>query len=95
MAAYNQAAAKKDWQAYFRCLTPASQIGAVKPIECEGVRIEGDKASGYWIDRRPAPAPEEVEKHLDETYYLPRFFPMRFRRIKGSWLIEWSGTTRP
>ena len=53
VAAYNQAAAEKDWQAYLRCLTPASQIGAVKPIECEGVRIEGDKASGYWIDSAP------------------------------------------
>lgn len=88
VAAYNQAVAKKDWQASARCLTPASQVGAGKPIECEGVRIEGDKASGYWIDRRPAPAPEEVEMHGD-TYYLPRYFPIRFRRIDGSWLIEW------
>ncbi|MDR3637212.1 MAG: hypothetical protein P4L84_25635 [Isosphaeraceae bacterium] len=87
VAAHNRAVAKKDWQAYALCLTPAS-VGPGKPIECEGIRIEGDKASGYWIDRRPAPDFREAEKR-DVLHYLPRYFPIRFRRIKDSWLIEW------
>jgi hypothetical protein len=68
---------------------PGPPEGYGKPIECEGIRIEGDKASGYRIDRRPAPAPEEVEKHGD-TYYLPRYFPIRFRCIGGGWLIAYT-----
>lgn len=65
---------------------PGPPEGVGKIIECGGIRIEGDKAAGYWIDRRPAPSPEEVEKHSN-SYYLPRYFPMRFQRIGGSWLI--------
>jgi len=68
---------------------PGPPEGYGKPIECDGIRIEGDKASGYVIHRRPAPAPEEVEKQ-DETYYMPRYVPIRFRRIGGSWLIAFT-----
>ncbi|WP_422929075.1 hypothetical protein [Singulisphaera sp. PoT] len=52
----------------------------------EDIRIEGDKASGYWIDRRPVPDAKEAEKR-DVASYLPRYFPVHFRRIGGSWLI--------
>lgn len=65
---------------------PGPPEGYGKSIECEGIRIEGDKASGYWIDRRPAPDAEEAEKR-DVLHYLPRYFPIRFQRIGGNWLI--------
>ena len=68
---------------------PDAPEGYGEPMECAGIRIKGDKASGYVTHRRPAPAPEEVEKQGD-TYYLPRFFPLRFRRIEGSWLIAFT-----
>jgi|GEM_PF-4721584 len=65
---------------------PGPPEGYGKPIECEGIRIGGDKASGYWIDRRPVPDSKEAEER-DVLHYLPRYFPIRFRRIGGSWLI--------
>ena len=63
-----------------------SPEGHGKPIECEGIRVGGDKASGYWIDRCPAPNPKEAEER-DVLHYLPRYFPVKFRRINGSWSI--------
>jgi hypothetical protein len=57
--------------------------------EIDGIRIEGDKASGYYTIRRPAPEPKDIEKHPAE-YYLPRYFPWHFRRIGGSWLIAFT-----
>jgi len=69
---------------------PDGLYGDDKQLECEGFRIEGDKASGYQIDRRPVPALEEVEKHPDASDFLPRYFPIRFRRIGGTWLIAFT-----
>ncbi len=68
---------------------PGPPEGYGKPIECEGVRIEGDKASGYLIDRPPAPDTKEAEKR-GVLRYLPRYFPIRFRRIGGSWLVAFA-----
>ena len=55
-------------------------------LECEGIRIEGDKASGYVVYRRRPPAPEEVDKDRARPH-LPEQLPVRFLRISGSWLI--------
>lgn len=66
---------------------PGAPEGYGKPIECEGIRIEGDRASGYWIDRPPVPDAKEAEGR-DPEKYLPRYFPIHFRRIGGSWLID-------
>lgn len=55
-------------------------------FDCKGIRIEGDRASGYFERPRPAPTPDEVERH-GAIEYLPDHEPVRFRRINGSWHI--------
>jgi hypothetical protein len=66
--------------------SPTYFFGDGEKLDCDRIRIEGDKAAGYLIVRRPAPDPKEVGEHGSE-YFLPRYFPFRFRRIRGSWLI--------
>jgi hypothetical protein len=65
----------------------ASPEGYGEPIECEGIRIEGDRASGYRIVRRPVPDSKVAERrHVSN--YLPDYVPIHFRRIGGRWLMK-------
>ncbi|WP_205679034.1 hypothetical protein, partial [Aquisphaera insulae] len=70
---------------------PEPPLGDGVPVRCEGIRVDGDRASGYVIRRGPTPSLEEVEQHR-VSRYLPRCVPIRFRRIDERWLIA---STRP
>lgn len=55
--------------------------------EIDGIRIEGDKASGYFTIKHPPPDPKDVGEKIAPTHCLPQYYPWHFRRIGGSWLF--------
>jgi hypothetical protein len=50
------------------------------------VKMEGDKAAGYWTRTFAPPDPREPGG-LSPEAYLPEYYPFHFRRIGGSWLL--------
>lgn len=56
------------------------------PLECFGVRIEKERASAYIV-RTPMPISPADAQGLEAIAFLPSHYPVRFRRINGSWVI--------
>jgi hypothetical protein len=55
--------------------------------EIDGIRSEGDKASGYFTIKHPPPDPTDVGEKIAPTYCLPQYNPCHFRKLGGSWLL--------
>jgi len=64
----------------------------VEPLACEGLWVEGDRASSRSL-HKPTPDLEKIEAGWNERHFLPEYHPIHFQRIQGSWriasMIDW------